>query len=392
MRRALTSAFAAALVALGAAGHAQAQDLVVRTAPQFDIGIFAGGAYTTDWFSIGGEGYKPEFSPVFGAEATFWLSPTFGLRLDGKYLPSHMPKGPNFDSDRWLENVWTYDLDLVWRPMFWSGTGFMSSMYVFVGGGGLTADPPGSGECLGIAAFAANGVCVSGNAKHGTVGQGVAGLGFDVFPLMSGLGVFLEAGVHGYDSPSHVFENNQKTAEDKFTFTPYAVLGLKLGFGNIIPPPPPPPPAPLPQPQPLPQPEPQPQPQPTPPQDVNYCVVQNGQLTSVTVQYNPATGDTTYNGQPVSTALPATTGYAGAETWYINTEPIQFNGRRYVKYGLPRILGTSDVNNVGTVNNVSVFAEPSANAQRPEVIYVPTRPGCEFQPYQLEVKAGGVRG
>ena len=49
MRRALTSAFAAALVALGAAGHAQAQDLVVRTAPQFDIGIFAGGAYTTSW-------------------------------------------------------------------------------------------------------------------------------------------------------------------------------------------------------------------------------------------------------------------------------------------------------------------------------------------------------
>jgi hypothetical protein len=390
MRRALTSAFAAALVALGAAGHAQAQDLVVRTAPQFDIGIFAGGAYTTDWFSIADEGYKPGLSPVFGAEATFWLSPTFGLRLDGKYLPSHMPQRET-ESDRWLENVWTYDLDLVWRPMFWSGTGFMSSMYVFVGGGGLTADPPGSGECLGIAQFAANGVCVSGNAKHGTVGQGVAGLGFDVFPLMSGLGVFLEAGVHGYDSPSHVAENAQN-AEDKFTFTPYAVLGLKLGFGNIIPPPPPPPPAPLPPPEIVPQP-PTPQPvAPPPPQDVSYCVVQNGQLTSVTVQYNPTAGDTTYNGQPVGVAFPATTGYAGSETWYINTEPIQFNGRRYVKYGLPRILGTSDVNNVGTVNNVSVFAEPSANAQRPEVIYVPTRPGCEFQPYQIEVKAGGVRG
>jgi hypothetical protein len=126
--------------------------------------------------------------------------------------------------------------------------------------------------------------------------------------------------------------------------------------------------------------------------DVNYCVVQNGQLSSVTVQVNTTTNDTTYNGQPVGVAFPATTGYAGGETWFINTEPIQFNGRRYVKYGLPRILGTSDVNNVGTVNNVSVFAEPSADAQRPEVIYVPTRPGCEFQPYQLEVKAGGVRG
>ena len=232
MRRALTSAFAAALVALGAAGHAQAQDMTVRTAPQFDIGIFAGGAYTTNWFTIGGEGYKPEFSPVFGAEATYWLSPTFGVRLDGKYLPSHMPNGPQYESTHWPQNVWTYDLDLLWRPMFWSSTGFMSSMYVFVGGGGLTADPFGPGtECLALAPFAANGVCISGNAKHGTVGQGVAGLGFDVFPLTSSLGVFLEAGVHGYDSPAHVFENAQN-AEDKFTFTPYAVLGLKMGFGG----------------------------------------------------------------------------------------------------------------------------------------------------------------
>src|SRR5688500_13018763 len=189
----------------GTAGSARAQDMIVRTAPQFDIAIYAGGAYTTDWFSIAAEGYKPGGSPVFGAAVTFWLSPPFGIRLNGKYLPSHMPQGPNFDSDRWLQNVWMYDLDLMWRPMFWSGTGFMSSMYVFAGGGGVTADPPGSGECLGIAAFSANGVCVSGTAKHGSVGQGVAGLGFDVFPLMSGLGVFLEGGVHGYDSPSHVY-------------------------------------------------------------------------------------------------------------------------------------------------------------------------------------------
>jgi hypothetical protein len=39
-----------------------------------------------------------------------------------------------------------------------------------------------------------------------------------------------------------------------------------------------------------------------------------------------------------------------------------------------------------------VFAEPGADARRPEVIYVPTRPGCEFQPYQAEAKAGSVRG
>ena len=67
MKRFATSALAAVLVVAGSAGAARAQDMMVRTAPQFDIGIFAGGAYTTNWFSIGGDGYKPEFSPVFGA-------------------------------------------------------------------------------------------------------------------------------------------------------------------------------------------------------------------------------------------------------------------------------------------------------------------------------------
>jgi len=127
-------------------------------------------------------------------------------------------------------------------------------------------------------------------------------------------------------------------------------------------------------------------------QDVSYCVVQNGQLSSVTVQYDPATGDSTYNGQRVSAAFPQTAGYAGAEPWFINTELVTFNGRRYVKYGLPRVLGTSEVSNAGTVHGVSVFVESGAGMPRPEVIYVPTRPGCEFQPYQSETKAGSVRG
>jgi hypothetical protein len=125
--------------------------------------------------------------------------------------------------------------------------------------------------------------------------------------------------------------------------------------------------------------------------DVNYCVLQNGALSNVTVQVNTATNDTSYNGQPVSQAI-GMTGYAGNETWFINSEPVTFMDRRYVKYGLPRILGTTDVNSVGTVNGVATFAEPTANAQHPEVIYVPVRPGCEFQPYQIEVKASGVRG
>jgi hypothetical protein len=146
----------------------------------------------------------------------------------------------------------------------------------------------------------------------------------------------------------------------------------------------PPPPAPV-------MPPPPPPPMVAAPTDVSYCVVQDGRLSSVTVQYDAASGDTTYNGQPLRQAFPAT-GYAAGQTWFVDNAPVTFNGRRYVKYGLPRILGTSDVNGAGTVQGVSVFTEPSADARRPEVIYLPTQPGCEFQPYQVETKAGSVRG
>jgi hypothetical protein len=101
--------------------------------------------------------------------------------------------------------------------------------------------------------------------------------------------------------------------------------------------------------------------------------------------------DTFVNGQAFSTAYPATTGYAAGATWYINNEPITVNGRRYVKYGLPRVLGVNEVTRTADFMGVPVFAEAGATGTT-EVLYVPVRPGCEFQPYQLDVKVGGVRG
>jgi hypothetical protein len=121
------------------------------------------------------------------------------------------------------------------------------------------------------------------------------------------------------------------------------------------------------------------------------CVVQNGALSNVTAQYNRTTGDTTVNGQDFAMAYPATTGYAAGATWYINNEGITINGRRYVKYGLPRVLGVNEVTRVADYMGVPVFAETGGSASS-EVLYIPVRPGCEFQPYQYEVKTGGVRG
>jgi hypothetical protein len=128
--------------------------------------------------------------------------------------------------------------------------------------------------------------------------------------------------------------------------------------------------------------------------DVQYCVVQNGMLSNQTVTVNTTTNDTTFNGTAISTAFPATTGYAAGATWYINNEPITIDGHRYLKLGLPRVLGVTDVTASGTYQGVPVFVENGAatTGNGPDIVYLPVRPGCEFQPYQREQIIKRVRG
>ena len=401
MKRLATSAVAAALLAAGTAGQAQAQDTMVgRRASQFDLGIYGGGAYTTDWFTTpetGGEeeGWTPGFSGIFGALANFWFTPSLGVRLHGAYMPQKLPQSETFEPEALVTNSYLYDLNLVFRPFFSTAEGILPSVYFFLGGGGYTADigdymTPGVAEdqiaCIRLPVWVRNGVCVSTSREYSTVGQGNVGVGADFFPF-GPVTLFGELAVHGYDSPAHVNENGN--GEDKFTFTPRAVLGLKALFGDILPPPPvietPPPPPPV-----VPEVVPPPPPPVVEAQTIQVCVVQDGNLTTVSAQYNPTAGDTTVNGQPFATAHPTGAQYAANATWFINNEPVTFQNRRFVKYGLPRVLGVNEVTRVGEFQGVSLFAETGQT--RPDVVYVPVRPGCEFQPYQVEQKTGSVRG
>jgi hypothetical protein len=120
---------------------------------------------------------------------------------------------------------------------------------------------------------------------------------------------------------------------------------------------------------------------------VSFCVVRQGHLESVEVQVLSFNGDTVYDTMPVSQAFPTDSTYALNASWYRDREPLSLLGGRYVMYGLPRILGTTDVVPVATFRGVTVFAEPGADRRWTEVVYLPTRPGCEFQPYQR----GGVK-
>jgi hypothetical protein len=390
MKRLLTSALAAAVVAAGTGREAQAQETMNRRASLFDLGLYAGGAYSTSWFKINDDGFKPGWSPIFGLTATYWATPSFGIRAHGAYMPSNFPEdGNGFDgNDDWAVNNWFYDLGVAFRPWITNmGTSnWLGSMYFFAAGGGLTSNVAGTNaiNCAGVALYLANGVCLPTESDLGTVGQGVVGLGFDLIPITSAVGIFGELAVHGYESPAHIY-GNIGTGEDKFAFTPRASLGVKFAFGNqlaapVVAPPPPPEPMPVPTPEPVEQ-----------VNTINVCVIDNGQLREVQAQYNVTRGDTTVNGTPFSSAFPATSGYAAGATWYINSDAITIGNQRYVKFGLPRVVGVSDVTRIGEYQGVGVFAEPGAT-RTPDIIYIPVRPGCEFQPYQKEVKVRNVRG
>src|SRR5687768_4664497 len=135
MKRFLTSAAAAAMLVAGTGSGARAQTV-------FDLGVYGGGQWTSNWFSIGDEGFGVGPGFIGGAQATFWTTPNFGVRLHGAYFPTGMPQDSDENAGDAVENVnnWLGDLDLVFRPWTSSTGALMSSAYLFLGGGALVTN------------------------------------------------------------------------------------------------------------------------------------------------------------------------------------------------------------------------------------------------------------
>jgi hypothetical protein len=386
-------------LAAGGVGEAAAQEgMGPGHTALVDVGIHTGGSYTTDWVTTpgveGDEGWDPGYAPTFGGFAQLWVDPRFGVRVHGVYLPQNLPEQGGLDQSTRVVNSYLYDVDLVLRPFILSTPNrLLQTVYLFVGGGGYTADigdfmAPGEDQsCIPHEAWTPSGVCVSTDPDYSTTGMAVAGAGISLARVTDDVEAFGEIAVHAYDSPAQVAEG--AAGEDRLTFTPRAVIGLKVGLGRRATRAPKPiaPPPPLPAPQP-PAPEP-PAPEPVTPQleQIQVCVISDGALVDVFAQRDLVTGDTTF-GQPYA-GLPRSQS-AASPPWFVTDEPVVFQGRRFVKFGLPRLLRAGDVIRVGEFRGVGVFAEP--NVRRTEVIYLPTGSGCELQPYQLEVKVGAVRG
>lgn len=123
-------------------------------------------------------------------------------------------------------------------------------------------------------------------------------------------------------------------------------------------------------------------------QKINVCIIDQKVLRTVTADYDTRTGDTTItiNGSKKAFGqVYKATGneYAAGATWYINNDAIIIKSKRFVKYGLPRILGTTEVTRAAEYKGVGVYVESGIKGV-PEVIYIPVRSGCEFQPYEME--------
>jgi hypothetical protein len=125
--------------------------------------------------------------------------------------------------------------------------------------------------------------------------------------------------------------------------------------------------------------------------EIQTCVVENGALRVVSAAIDRSTGDTLVDGRAFRDVFADTAGYAADRPWFINNEPITWDRRVYTKFGPPRIVSPSQLRRGGEHDGVMFFIEANAGAT-PEVIFVPTRPGCEFHRYQWERTTGGVRG
>ncbi|HET7232007.1 MAG TPA: outer membrane beta-barrel protein [Longimicrobium sp.] len=360
LRRNLTvCALTAAMTGVFLGGPAAAQPLATPRTGTIEIGAF--GQWTQFDANAGRPDVVPEDGLGYGGRLGLFFTSRLQLEADGYYSPQDRDPDESFcctgeRSTRvnasGIALRLNYNFPLASLMQLVVGAGAVRTNYAFDGGTAADAD--------------------SAITSYGA--SGLAGLRF---VLASALAIRVD-GVADY-MPNHEPDANLNL---------HARAGLSLLLGGVHP-------APLPVPPPPPPPPPAMPPPPPPPAvmatTISVCVVENGMLGSVQAQYSSTTGDTTVSGRPFSQAYPASApSYAAGAPWFIQNDQITVQNRSFVKFGLPRIVGVGDVTRVGEYRGVPVFAE--AGTERPDVVYVAVRPGCEFQPYQTKVKSGAVRG
>ncbi|HEX2209906.1 MAG TPA: hypothetical protein VHG93_19685 [Longimicrobium sp.] len=118
-----------------------------------------------------------------------------------------------------------------------------------------------------------------------------------------------------------------------------------------------------------------------PVQEISLCIIEDGELKTVTAVVDTSRGDTLVDGRRWREVYPANhPPYALGASW-LGREFIDLDGRAYAPYGAPDVIEPHLLMRVGEFRNVPIFAERGIGEEVPSAIFVPTQPGCVFQPY-----------
>jgi hypothetical protein len=88
---------------------------------------------------------------------------------------------------------------------------------------------------------------------------------------------------------------------------------------------------------------------------------------------------------PLESAHPVSViaGYAGREAWLSRGDPLTLQGNRFMRSSGERRVEPVLLRRVGEYMGILLFAGATDDPP-PDALYVPTAPGCIFQPYVRE--------
>jgi hypothetical protein len=128
--------------------------------------------------------------------------------------------------------------------------------------------------------------------------------------------------------------------------------------------------------------------------DSTLCVVMNGELVELPMEVDAQTGDTLIGGRTLDEVmLTAPSPYFNMAAWRFEEPMVTIDGRRYVSYGLPRVMPASEMVRVGEYRGLPLFASRRMEDDEDDAVrFLATRPGCEFQLFWYAPYVGSVRG
>jgi hypothetical protein len=364
-KRTLLAAVAVAVAGLFGAAQVSAQEF-----PDYkvDLGISGGVSGYTAML----EDVRMEAGWIVGTQATFWLTPGFGIRANGGYTERNLAEGGFFDAGEPFHvldvNQWTVTGDLMWR---WNPDGYAmgsarSVPYLTGGFGARYFDMAGEGEVpgtdeRGVTFDAPDGGRYSMVEKWEPAGR--VGIGTD-FRLADAFGLRLELGDLIWGAPLQESLRQPRAAGDDagdVVHEIYASLGANILLGLEAPEVVAVAPAP-------PAPEPEPEPEPEPVEEmIQVCVIDpsaDAGIMQVDAIYLPETRDTLVmrNGmrQDFATAVPSVM-VANEAEWFVRGEPLTVtlsDGTtiEYTTWQSARMIDADRLTFVGTARGLPVYA------------------------------------